>query len=108
MNGDTIDRIARFLERSEDELPERVSNGMILIALREERDARRREIGTVLEQVELLVEVLHGKEGDRQDGLVQQIAELERFRKLVVWAFSAVVLAFLGGLGMYLFGWVVR
>ena len=108
MNGDTIDRIARFLERSEDELPEGVSNGMILIALREERDARRREIGTVLEQVELLVEVLHGKEGDRQDGLVQQIAELERFRKLVVWAFSAVVLAFLGGLGMYLFGWVVR
>lgn len=108
MNGDTIDRIARFLERAEDDLPERVSNGMILVALREERDARRREIGTVLEQVELLVEILHGKRGDSREGLMQQIAELERFRKLVVWAFSAVVLAFLGGLGMYLFGWVVR
>ena len=108
MNGDTIDRIARFLERAEDKLPERVSNGMILIALREERDARRREIGAVLEQVELLVETLHGKGGDPQEGLLRQIAELERFRKLVVWAFSAVVLAFLGGLGMYLFGWVVR
>ena len=108
MNGDTIDRIARFLERSEDDLPERVSNGMILIALREERDARQREIGTVLEQVELLVQVLHGRVGDQRDGLVQQIEELERFRKMLVWAFSAVVLAFLGGLGMYLFGWVVR
>ena len=108
MNGDTIDRIARFLERAEDTLPERVSNGMILIALREERDARQREIGAVLEQVELLVEVLHGKGGDPGNGLVQQIAELERFRKLFLWAFSAVVLAFLGGLGMYLFGWVVR
>jgi hypothetical protein len=108
MNGDTIDRIARFLERAEDDLPERVSNGMILVALREERDARRREIGTVLEQVELLVEILHGKRGDSREGLMQQIAELERFRKLVVWAFSAVVLAFLGGLGMYLFSWVVR
>lgn len=108
MNGDTIDRIARFLERAEDDLPERVSNGMILVALREERDARRREIGTVLEQVKLLVEILHGKRGDSREGLMQQIAELERFRKLVVWAFSAVVLAFLGGLGMYLFSWVVR
>jgi hypothetical protein len=108
MNGDTIDRIARFLERAEDDLPERVSNGMILVALREERDARRREIGTVLEQVELLVEILHGRRGDSREGLMQQIAELERFRKWVVWAFSAVVLAFLGGLGMYLFGWVVR
>jgi len=108
MNGDTIDRIARFLERAEDELPERVSNGMILIALREERDARQRETGAVLEQVSLLVEVLHGRDGDPSKGLVQQMAELERLRKLVVWAFSAVVLAFLGGLGMYLFGWVVR
>ena len=108
MNGDTIDRIARFLERAEDELPERVSNGMILIALREERDARQRETGAVLEQVSLLVEILHGRDGDPRKGLVQQMAELERFRKLVVWALSAVVLAFLGGLGMYLFGWVVR
>ena len=41
---DTIDRIARFLEREETRLPERVTNHMILIALREERDARRREM----------------------------------------------------------------
>ncbi len=108
MNGDTIDRIARFLERADDRLPERVSNGMILIALREERDARQREIGEVLEQVRLLVELLHGKDGKGRDGLVTQIAELERFRKLLMWAVSAVVLAFLGGLGVYLFSWVVR
>jgi hypothetical protein len=108
MNGDTIDRIARFLERDVEKMPERVSNSMILIALREERDARRREIGEVLKQLGLLVEILHGKEGDRRDGLVQQMANLDRFWNMVVWAFSAVVLAFLGGLGMYLFGWMVR
>jgi len=108
MNGDTIDRIARFLEGAEEKIPERVSNSMILIALREERDARQREIGEVLDQLSLVVETLHGKPGDRQGGLVQQMGELEHFRSLVVWAVSAVVLAFLGGLGMYLFGWVVR
>ena len=108
MNGDTIDRIARFLEREEDKLPERVSNNMILIALREERDARQRETGEVLEQVNLLIEILHGKEGEGRDGLVQKMVGLERFRNMVVWALTAVVLAFLGGLGMYLFGWVVR
>jgi len=108
MNGDTIDRIARFLEGAEEKIPERVSNSMILIALREERDARQREIGEVLDQLRLVVEILHGKPGDRQGGLVQQMGELEHFRSLVVWAVSAVVLAFLGGLGMYLFGWVIR
>jgi hypothetical protein len=108
MNGNTIDRIARFLEREEDKLPERVSNSMILIALREERDARQRQIGEVLAQLQLVLEILHGKPGAGRDGLVQQTARLEHFRKLVVWALTAVLLAFLGGLGMYLFGWVVR
>ena len=108
MNGDTIDRIARFLEGVEEKIPERVSNSMILIALREERDARQREIGEVLDQLRLVVEILHGKPGDRQGGLVQQMSEFERFRSLAVWAVSAVLLAFLGGLGMYLFSWVVR
>ena len=45
MNGDTIERIARILEREENRLPERVTSLMILFALREERDARRREMG---------------------------------------------------------------
>lgn len=108
MNGDTIERIARFLERGEETLPERVSNGMILIALREERDARQRQIGDVLAELRLVVEILHGKPEADRDGLVQQFARLERFRRLVVWALTAVVLAFLGGFGMYLFRWVVR
>lgn len=108
MNGDTIERIARFLEREEDQLPERVSNSMILIALREERDARQRQLEEVLEEVRKAVEVLYGKEGSGMGGLVQRIANLERLRNLLVWAISAVVLAFLGGLGMYLFSWVMR
>jgi hypothetical protein len=61
MNGDTIDRIARFLERDESRLPDKVSNSMILIALREERDARKREFGEVLEKVDELVTILKGR-----------------------------------------------
>ena len=107
MNGDTIERIARFLERQDEALPERVSNGMILIALREERDARQHQIGEVLEQVGLALEVLYGRQGERGGGLVQRMASLERLRNLLLWAVRAVVLAFLGGLGMYLFSWLM-
>jgi hypothetical protein len=58
MNGDTIERIARFLEREDARPPERVSNQMILIALREERDDRRRELGALHQRVEALAVVV--------------------------------------------------
>lgn len=108
MNGDTIDRIARFLERDESRLPERVSNSMILIALREERDARKREIREVVEKVDELVTILKGREGHPAEGLLYQMVQFSRFRAVVVWVISAVVLAFLGGLGMYLFNLVAQ
>lgn len=108
MNGDMLDRIARFMEREEDHLPRQISNGMILIALREERDARQREARALLQKVDTLLDVLNGRLPDGSDGLVHQVAAFDRFRKAVVWAFSAVVLAFLGGLGMYVFNLIVN
>ncbi len=103
MNGDTIEHLVRFMERTDDRLPSRVSNGMILLAIREERDARKRENQEVLKRVEALAQVLEGKEADGSDGLIQQIGQLRVFKNALVWVFSAVALAFLGGLGMYLF-----
>lgn len=106
MSEDMFDQITRFMEREEDHLPDRVSNGMILLALREEREARRREAGELVENVETLLGLLKGTKPDGSDGLVHQVAAFDRFRKGVLWAFSAVALAFLGGLGMWVFNLV--
>lgn len=108
MNGDTIERIARFLEREENRLPERVTNHMILFALREERDARRREIGALGRKVDALVDLLQGADSSRGEGLAAQVARIERFRKAVGWVASAVVLAFLGGVGTWLLGILIN
>ncbi|MFN2145072.1 MAG: hypothetical protein ACK2T7_06945 [Anaerolineales bacterium] len=101
---DTIDRIARFLEREETRLPERVTNHMILIALREERDARRREMGGVEKKLDALIRLISGPAGSSEEGLAAQVARLERFRKAALWVLSAISLAFLGGLGSWLLG----
>lgn len=108
LNGDTIDWIARFLEREESKVPQRVSNTMILLALREERDARKREISEVLQKVNELLVILNGKEGHPTEGMLYRLEQLTQFRNALVWAFSAVVVAFLGGLGMYLFNLLAR
>ncbi len=108
MNGDTIDWIARFLEREEPKVPERVSNTMILLALREERDTRKREVSEVLQKVNELLVILNGKEGRHTEGMLYRLAQLTQFRNALTWAFSAVAVAFLGGLGMYLFNLLAR
>ena len=92
MNGDGVEHIVRFLERQEERLPVRVSNGMILIALREVRD-----------EVMGVKRVLHGEKPDSSDGLVQRLQRLEAARALALWLLSPVVLAFLGALGALLF-----
>lgn len=102
MNGDVIDHIVRFMEREEERLPARVTNGMILIALREERKERKREIKEVVQRVETINHLLNGKKPDGSDGLTRRVAANERFKNLVVWALSAIALAFLGGVGMAL------
>lgn len=108
MNGDTIESIARFLEREEDKVPERVSNAMILIALREERDARKREVGEVLEKVNELLTALNGKAGYPHEGVLYRVAQLYHLREVVLWVISAVLVAFLSGLGMYLFNLMTK
>ncbi len=91
MNGDTVENIARFLEGQEDKLPPRVTNGMILVALRE-----------VCDQLKCMREVLHGERSDGADGLINRLEKLEATRGLLLWLVTPVVLAFLGGLGAFL------
>ncbi len=85
MTEDTAERILRFMERQEDTLPPRVSNGMLLLALREVRD-----------DVQRVQIVLHGTSPDHADGLAARVQRLELFRKLVVWLGAAVGMALLG------------
>jgi len=92
MKEDTIERITKFLEGEED-LPERVSNQMILIAVRDVRDE--------VKQVNM---ILFGNQLDGLDGLVQRVNQLEKALKLFLWLISPIILAGLGGLGAYLFG----
>ncbi|MCB2178542.1 hypothetical protein KQH61_03915 [bacterium] len=81
---------------------------MILIALRDERDARKREVGELLEKVNELLVLLNGRDGNHTEGILYRLAQLTHFRTAVLWALSAVVVAFLGGLGMYLFNLVAH
>ncbi|HKJ26667.1 MAG TPA: hypothetical protein VJ965_03430 [Anaerolineales bacterium] len=108
MGDELFDQITRFMEQVEDHLPENVSNGMILLALREERESRRRETKMLMAQSEMLIEMLKGRKPDGSDGLLYQVAAFDRFRRGIVWAFSAMVLAFLGGVGMWVFSLVVE
>ena len=91
MNGDVIENIARFLEGQEDKLPSRVTNGMILVALRE-----------VWGQLGAVQEVLHGQRSDGADGLINRLEKLEAVRGMLLWLVTPIVLAFLGGLGAFL------
>ena len=106
MDNGIFEQITRYMERVEDRLPEDVSNGMLLLALREERAARHRETAALLEKVDSFLVLLKGVKPDGSDGLVYQVAAFEQFRRRVLWALSAVTLAFLGGVGMWVFGLV--
>ena len=107
MNGDTLERIIRFMEREEDSLPERVSNHMILFALREERDDRRAAVAALKGKLDAVSTLLEGDPPARE-GLTETVARLERFRKGLAVAVSAVALAFLGGLGTWLLGLLIH
>jgi hypothetical protein len=108
MSSDTIDYIVRFLEQEEEQLPARVSNGMLLIAIREERQARQREIAEIVRGIAPIIKVLDGEKPDRSDGLVAQVKQLRQFKAVMLWLVSAVTVSFLGGIGMYLFEGLFR
>lgn len=108
MNGDTIDNIVRFLEQDDEQIPSRVSNSMLLIAIREERQARKREIEAIVKSLKPVLKALNGEKSDGSDGLIQQVKQLRQFKTALVWSVSAIMLSFLGGLGLYLFEWVFR
>ncbi|MEN8242173.1 MAG: hypothetical protein ABFS17_09655 [Chloroflexota bacterium] len=108
MSSAMIDDIVRFLEQQEEQLPPRVTNGMLLIAIREERQARQREIGELVKGLAPIVKVLDGEKPDRSDGLVAQVKQLRQFRSILLWLVTAVTVSFLGGMGMYLFEGLFR
>lgn len=108
MNGDTIDHIVRFLEKEEDQLPSRVSNGMLLIAIREERQARLRETREIAKGMQSVLKVLNGEKADGSDGLIHQVEQLRQFKSILSWMISAIILSFLGGFGLYLFELMFR
>ncbi len=95
-DNDTIERITRFLEGQEG-LPGRVSNGMLLLAVRAVRD-----------EVRETRRVLYGMLPDGSDGLIAEVSRLSTLARAVVWAASAAGLAFLGGLGMYIFQLLIQ
>lgn len=96
MNEDTIERITKFLEGDED-LPDRVSNQMILIAIRDVRDE--------VKQVNL---ILFGNQLNGLDGLVQRVNQLEKALNVFLWLVAPVALAILGGFGAYLSGKIIN
>lgn len=108
MNGDTIEHIVRFLEKEEDQLPPRVSNGMLLIAIREERQARIRETREITGGMDSMLKVLNGEKADGSDGLIHQVKQLRQFKTILTWMVSAITLSFLGGFGLYLFELVLN
>jgi hypothetical protein len=99
----TVEQITKFLERDQEVLPSRVTNGMILLAIREERDARQQENAEIIGKVTEIEQVLHGKQSDRSDGVLNRIGDVEVFQKTLLWLISPVVLAFLSGIGVVLF-----
>ena len=46
------------------------------------------------------------KEPDGSDGLIHRVEGVERFRNLAGLVLSTIALAFLGGLGMYIFNFL--
>jgi hypothetical protein len=96
MKEDTIERISKFLEGEED-LPERVSNQMILIAVRDVRD-----------EVKQVNKILFGNQLNGLDGLVQRVTQLEKSLKLFLWLITPIIVTGLGSLGAYLSGLILN
>ena len=91
LTEETVEHIARFLQGEED-VPTRVSNAMLLVAIR----ALSQEVAEIRLGV-------YGPPGDAPGGLVGRVARLERAARLALWALSPVALAFLGAVGGWLF-----
>ncbi len=100
------DQILAYLERGE-KLPARVSNAMLLLALRAERAARGRELADLRARLDTLTELLQGP--PRQPGgLLRRVEALERAARAAHAVLWPLALAFLGAAGSWLFGVLVE
>ena len=107
MSEETSERLMRYLEGDEG-LPQRVTNAMLLIALRAERDARRREGQAVRELLAEHTRLLLGSPPEEGAGLLGSVARLERLVTAGRWLLLPVASAFLGALGAWLFGTAIK
>lgn len=100
------DQILAYLERGE-KLPARVSNAMLLLALRAERAARGREQADLRARLDTLTELLQGP-ARQPGGLLRRVEALERAARAAHAVLWPLALAFLGAAGGWLFGALVE
>ncbi len=99
------DQILAYLERGE-KLPARVSNAMLLLALRAERAARGRELADLRARLDTLTELLQGP--PRQPGgLLRRVEALERAARAAPAGVGRGGVAFRGAGGGWFLGGVV-
>lgn len=105
------DALLAFLERGE-KLPPRVTNAMLLLALRAERQARQADVESLRARLDAIVHLLQGRPGgvasQTQPGLLKRVEALERTARWAGAVLWPAALAFLGAAGAWLFGVLVR
>jgi hypothetical protein len=100
------DALLAFLERGE-KLPPRVTNAMLLLALRAERQARQADVESLRARLDVLVRLMQGLPG-RPGGLLQRVEALERTARWAGAVLWPAALAFLGAAGAWLFALLVN
>lgn len=88
-NGDHIEYVIRYMERDSDELPDKVDNLMVLMALRMINDTIKKH-----------TRLLSGDDPDGNGGIVKRLDRLERIVAIAAWMLSPFALAVLGALGV--------
>lgn len=97
MNGDVVEYLVAYLERKEDELPENVDNGMVLVALR-----------MVMKDVRDVKCMLIGEKPGQTDGVVKRLERVEQFIAAAKWVLSPIVLAILAGVGVFIWSELIK
>lgn len=98
MTEETFQALLAFLETGTT-LPRRVTNAMLLMALRLEREGRQRNDATTAAILAGHERMLVGQPPEAGRGLLGRVARLERVSRMAQWVILPVASAFLGALG---------
>lgn len=102
LTQDTIDQLIAYFN-GDGHLPPRVTNAMLLFAIREERHAREQNHAALSALVAANQNVLNGKEDELEGGLRYRVLRLEKLFSGVRWLLWPLASAFLGAIGGYVF-----